>query len=142
MGGGVAEAIKRAGGLEIEREAIAQAPIPIGKAALTTSGSLKAKHVIHAPTMENPVQLTDLDRIKKATLAALQCADENNLKTISMPGMGTGVGAVPKDKAAKTMVQAIKNFKADSLEEVILIGFSDDLVEEFEKALKEMDFLF
>jgi len=54
MGGGVAGAIKEIGGQEIETEAVAKAPIPIGSAVITTAGSLKAKHIIHAPTMEQP----------------------------------------------------------------------------------------
>jgi hypothetical protein len=38
MGAGVAGALKRAGGEEIEREAIAQGPIPLGSAAVTGGG--------------------------------------------------------------------------------------------------------
>ncbi len=41
MGGGVAGAIKRRGGPEIEREAIAQGPIPIGESAVTGAGTLE-----------------------------------------------------------------------------------------------------
>ena len=137
MGGGVAGAIKSVGGSEIETEAVEQAPIPIGHAVLTTAGNLKAKHVIHAPTMEQPAQLTDVGRIKEATRAALECADINNLKRIAIPGMGTGVGRVPKDKAAQAMVEVIRAFKAESLEEVILIDTGDEMVKEFSKALHQ-----
>ena len=137
MGGGVAGAIKSIGGSEIETGAVAQAPIPIGHAVLTTAGSLKAKHVIHAPTMEQPAQLTDVGNIQEATRAALECADINNLKRIAIPGMGTGVGCVPKDKAAQAMVSVIRSFEAHSLEEVILIDIGDEMVKEFGKALKK-----
>ena len=136
MGGGVAGAIKSVGGIEIEQEAVSQAPMPIGHAVITTAGALKAKHVIHAPTMEQPAQLTDIGRIKEATRAALECADRNNLKTIAIPGMGTGVGRVPKDKAASAMVSVIKSFEAHSLEEVILIDMGNEMVKEFERALE------
>jgi O-acetyl-ADP-ribose deacetylase (regulator of RNase III) len=135
MGGGVAGAIKHIGGTEIEEDAVSQAPIPIGHAVITTAGSLKAKHVIHAPTMEQPAQLTDIGRVKEATQAALECADSNDLKVIAMPGMGTGVGRVPKDKAAQAIVSIIKMFKPYSLEEVILIDLGAEMVKEFEKAL-------
>ena len=43
MGGGVAGAIKRAGGQGIEDEAVRQAPIPVGEAVVTGAGSLKAR---------------------------------------------------------------------------------------------------
>jgi len=51
MGDGVAGAIKRRGGKIIEDEARRHAPVPTGKAVITTAGRLKAKYVIHAPTM-------------------------------------------------------------------------------------------
>ena len=43
MGGGVAGAIKRVGGIEIERDAVSKAPIPVGKAIVTTAGVLPCK---------------------------------------------------------------------------------------------------
>ena len=67
MGGGVAGVIRRIGGEEIEREAVRQAPIPIGKAVVTTAGSLPCKKVIHAPTMVNPSERTDTASVRKAT---------------------------------------------------------------------------
>src|SRR5207248_11157324 len=48
MGAGVAGALKRAGGAEIEREAVAKGPVAIGEAVVTTGGELYAKYVIHA----------------------------------------------------------------------------------------------
>jgi O-acetyl-ADP-ribose deacetylase (regulator of RNase III) len=136
MGGGVAGAIKRKGGVEIEKEAVAKAPIPVGKAAITTAGKLKAKYVIHAPTMERPAEPIPIENVRLATRAALQCADKNMLRRISIPGMGTGVGGIPKGEGAKAMVEVVKKFRALSLEEVILIGFDDELVDEFKKALQ------
>ncbi len=121
--------------MEIEMQAVAQAPIPIGAAVITNAGMLQARYVIHAPTMEQPAQLTDLDRIGKATNAALEIADTNSFKKIAIPGMGTGVGRVPLDKAADAMVKAIREFKSTSLQEVILIAFNDELLEAFEAAI-------
>ncbi len=51
MGGGVAGAIKRAGGTVIEQEAMAKGPIPVGEAVVTSAGRLPCRHVIHAATM-------------------------------------------------------------------------------------------
>ncbi len=135
MGGGVAGAIKRIGGIEIEQEAAAQAPIPVGFAVITTAGKLKCRFVVHAPTMEQPASLVDAGNVKEATRAALECADEKGLKVIAFPGMGTGVGGVPKDKAAQAMVSEIKKFKGKSLQEVILVGFDNEMVKAFEEVL-------
>jgi O-acetyl-ADP-ribose deacetylase (regulator of RNase III) len=51
VGGGVAGAINRIGGKEIENEVIKSAPIAVGKAIAINAGKLKAKCVIHAPAM-------------------------------------------------------------------------------------------
>ena len=51
MGSGVAGALKRAGGDEIEREAVAKGPIPLGTAVATKAGRLKAQHVLHGAVM-------------------------------------------------------------------------------------------
>ena len=52
LGGGVAGAIRRRGGDEIQRECDAIGTIPVGAAAITTGGKLPARHVIHAASME------------------------------------------------------------------------------------------
>lgn len=136
MGGGVAGAIKKIGGQEIETEAVSKAPIPIGFAVITASGQLKCKHVIHSPTMEQPASLIDINNVKEATRAALECADENNLKRIAIPGLGTGVGGVPRNKAAKVMIETIINFNEKNIKEVILIDRNKEMVDEWNKAFK------
>lgn len=127
MRGGVAGAIREYGGDSIEKEAMAKAPVAVGKAVLTAAGKLKAKHVIHAPTMEQPVQRTDADAVRKAVRAALKCADENSLRSISFPGMGTGAGRVPYKVAADAMLGEIKNYlekEKSGLERISIVAYS------------------
>lgn len=135
MGGGVAGVIRSRGGTEIEREARKRAPIPIGKAVLTSAGKLPCRFVIHAPTMEQPAQATSLENVKKATLSALECAEEAGLKRIAFPGMGTGVGRVPPNQAARVMVETVGAFAAKSVEEVVFVSFGKDMKSAFEAAL-------
>lgn len=141
MGGGVAWVIKRKGGSVIEDEAVGQAPIGVGSAVLTTGGSLSAKHVIHATTMNEPAQRIDVKNVKKATAAALECASINRIKTIAFPGMGTGVGGVDTGKAAIAMVETIRNFfdSKGTIEEVILVGYEDEMFESFQKAISQYE---
>ena len=136
MGGGVAGIIRRIGGEVIEKEAVEQAPIPIGQAVVTTAGTLSCKKVIHAPTMVNPAERTDAEAVRKATVAALLAADKEGFSTLAFPGMGTGVGRVPLDVAASTMAKAIQSFQAKHLKEVTLIGIDREMVEAFRKAAK------
>ena len=136
MGGGVAGVIKRAGGSIIEEEAISKAPIPIGSAIITTAGSLPFKGVIHAPTMEEPAMATTEEKVRRALRASLELADKMGFKSIAIPGMGTGVGRLPKDIAAKAMIEEIKNFKPVNLEKVILVDIDKELVQKWKEHVR------
>jgi O-acetyl-ADP-ribose deacetylase (regulator of RNase III) len=141
MGGGVALAIKLRGGEEIEREAMAKAPINVGSAAVTTAGRLKAKAVIHASTMQKPAQRVGVNEVRLATRAALQAASQHGFRSVAFPGMGTGVGGVPKDEAARAMLQEIlAHLARDALpERVILVAFDEGLFSAFQEALREAE---
>ncbi|RLI92530.1 MAG: macro domain-containing protein [Candidatus Altiarchaeales archaeon] len=138
MGGGVAYAIKRVGGEEIEREAMKKAPIPLGNAISTNAGKLKAKFIIHAPTMKNPVEKIDIENVRRATLAALKLASKLKVESIAFPGMGTGVGGVNKEDAANAMVNTIKSFINEDkiIKRIILVGFDDELENAFRRVLE------
>ncbi|RLI87482.1 MAG: macro domain-containing protein [Archaeoglobales archaeon] len=136
MGGGVAGAIKRAGGKEIEEEAVAKGPIKIGEAVETTAGKLKAKYVIHSPTMELDFK-TDENKIRLAVRAALKKADELGIESIAFPAMGTGVGGFSREEAAKIMVEEIKKHidGGTGIKKIILTDISEEQVKAFEKVI-------
>lgn len=140
MGGGVAGAIKRKGGIEIEEEARRHAPVPVGEAIATTAGKLKAKYVIHAPTMERPAMRIGLENVEKATRAALLLADKLGLESIAFPGMGTGVGGVPYYDAARKMLEVVKEYidNGTKLREIILVAWGKEAYEEFKKAFEDV----
>jgi O-acetyl-ADP-ribose deacetylase (regulator of RNase III) len=141
MGGGVAGAIKLAGGAEIEREAVRKGPISVGEAVATTAGKLRARHVIHAPTMPRPAMSTDSTSVEKATMASLRIARELKLTSVAVPGMGTGVGGVPPNKAADAMIRAIKQHLSErtSLKRILLVSIDQELADAFASALRELD---
>jgi O-acetyl-ADP-ribose deacetylase (regulator of RNase III) len=136
MGGGVAGAILRFGGEEIQAEAMAAAPIAIGAALVTTAGKLPARAVIHAPTMEEPGMKTEAENVRRAARAALIAADANKHQVVAIPGMGTGVGGVPFEDAARAIVEEIRAHKRAFPETVYLVDRSPDMVEAFEEALR------
>src|SRR5437588_4811198 len=94
MGAGVAGAIKRAGGEEIEREAVAKGPIAIGDAVATGAGRLPARHVIHAAVMGQDL-VTNAVAIRRATRRTLEVAEELGAASAALPAFGTGVGGFP-----------------------------------------------
>lgn len=138
MGGGVAGALRRAGGEEIEREALKHAPVPVGEAVATTAGRLGARWVIHAPTMEQPAMPTTAEKVKRATLAALKCADRIGAGSLVIPGMGTGVGGLPFDAAAESMISALREFRPSGrLRRIILCDRNEEMVSAWREKMEK-----
>jgi O-acetyl-ADP-ribose deacetylase len=125
MGAGVAGAIKRAGGEEIEREAMALAPIAVGQAVATGAGKLKAKHVVHAAVMGQDLQ-TSAEVVSQATRRTLEVADELGAHSLALPAFGTGVGGFPIERCAELMVAEARAFESDNLERVVFAVFGHD----------------
>jgi len=133
MGGGVALAIRRAGGKEIEQEAIDQAPIPVGMAVATTAGHLPYRYVIHAPTMRRPHQRIPPENVGQATRAAVETADRLGCESLAIPGLGTRTGKVNYTVAAREMFNAIASFKPATLRHIVLIDIDKKMVEAWRK---------
>jgi len=136
MGGGSAGAIKKAGGEEIEKAAVAEAPLEIGKAIATTSGNLDYQYIIHAPTMISPTEKAESYNVAMSVRGALILADDLKIKVLAMPGMGTGIGEFPKKEAAQVMVEEINKFKPIELQKIILIDLDQELVDAWQKMKK------
>lgn len=135
MGGGVAGAIKRAAGTEVEREAVKSAPIRVGKAVLTSGGKTKFRGIIHAPTMPEPGMHIPVHNVALATKAALTLADEKGFESVAIPGMGTGVGGVSPEEAARAMVESVRTFSPRALKSVVLVDVDPAMVEAWRGAI-------
>ena len=140
MGAGVAGAIKRAGGAEIEREAVSKGPIPIGEAVATGAGRLKARYVIHAAAMGQDLR-TDTEKIRAATANSLKRADELGLKSIAFPALGTGVGGFSYRQAAEVMIRAMRQHLTGQtpLEEIILALYGQQAYDAFATELARQE---
>ena len=134
MGAGVAGAIKRAGGDEIEREAVAKGPIPLGSAVATGAGRLAAHHVIHAAVMGQDL-VTSADLIRRATVSSLEVADELGCESLALPAFGTGVGGFPVDECAQIMVEAVRGYVPNSVRRVVCAVYGPDAERAFKTAL-------
>jgi O-acetyl-ADP-ribose deacetylase len=106
-GGGVAGAIARAAGPDLERESREKAPIGLGEAVATTAGDLPSRWVIHAATMALDGR-TSADIIRRATAATLWKADELGARSLALVAFGTGVGGFPVDHAADIEVDEVR----------------------------------
>ena len=130
-GGGVAGAISRAGGPEVQRESDERAPIGLGEAVETTAGDMPARCVIHAATMElgGP---TSAEIIERATASTLAKAEELGCQSLALVAFGTGVGGFPLDEAARLMVGVAREHQGE-LERIVFAVHGD----EAERAVRE-----
>jgi O-acetyl-ADP-ribose deacetylase len=135
-GGGVAGAIVRAGGREIQAESERLAPIELGAAVATSAGALPARWVIHAATMQlgGP---TSAEAIRDATASTLRTADELGARSLGLVAFGTGVGGFPLSEAARIEVEEVRRHLGgqSGLERVVFCVFGDEAREAFVAAL-------
>jgi len=114
-GGGVAGAIVRRGGYVIQQESDAwvkvHGPVRTGGAAITGAGALPARYVIHAV---GPVWGSggEDDKLANAVRSALALAEQRGLRSISLPGISSGIFGFPKERCAQIMIRVAREFLA------------------------------
>lgn len=135
MGAGVAGAIKRAGGEEIEREAVAKGPIEVGDAVATGAGRLSARYVVHGAVMGQDLR-TSGALIERVTRRCLEVADELGCESIALPAFGTGVGGFPLDECARLMAAAARAYEPRTLRRVVFAVFGEEAEGAFRAALR------
>jgi O-acetyl-ADP-ribose deacetylase (regulator of RNase III) len=108
-GGGVAAAIVRIGGQIIQEESDKIGFVPVGSAAITTSGKLPCKAVIHAvgPRMGEGDENA---KLRSAIRASLLIASEKKFRDIAIPAVSSGIFGFPKDKCAAILTSESLNF--------------------------------
>jgi O-acetyl-ADP-ribose deacetylase len=139
LGAGVAGAIRRKGGDQVQRECDAIGSVPVGFAAITTGGKLKAKYVIHAASM-GLGGLTSADTLRRSTAHSLRLAAERRLKTIAFPAIGTGIARFPMQECAQIMLEEVARHLevGTSLEAVYFVLFDEEGYETFTRTWKQM----
>jgi O-acetyl-ADP-ribose deacetylase (regulator of RNase III) len=139
LGGGVAGAIRRKGGEAIQRECDAIGSIPVGGAAITTGGKLRARFVIHAASMQLGGETT-ARALRSSTAHALRIAAERGLRSIAFPAVGTGIAGFAIPECARIMLREVVEHlkKSTSLEKIHFVLFDAQALSEFEKVLEEM----
>jgi O-acetyl-ADP-ribose deacetylase (regulator of RNase III) len=134
MGAGVAGAIKRAGGEEIEREAVAKGPIDVGDAVATGAGRLRARYVIHGAVMGQDLRTND-ELVSRTTARCLEVADELGVESLALPAFGTGVGGFPLEQCARLMVRVATAFEPRALRRVVFAVYGPEAERAFEDAV-------
>ena len=136
LGAGVAGAILRKGGESIQEECNEIGSIPIGYAAITGGGKLKARYVIHAASMGLGDSRTTAKSLRTSTAHALRLAAERKLKSIAFPAVGTGVSGFPMEECSQIMLaEAAQHLKGEtSLETIYFVLFDARARDTFQRA--------
>jgi O-acetyl-ADP-ribose deacetylase (regulator of RNase III) len=137
-GGGVAAAIAGAAGSELERASAEHPEVPVGEAAWTTAGNLKARWVIHAvgPVWSGGGQ-GEPELLAGAYRSALRVAGELGARSIAFPSISTGIYGFPLHQAAAIAVDAVRDASDDhaSVELIRFCLFSDGDLAAYREAL-------
>lgn len=104
-----------------------------------TGGNLLCKFVIHTP-VPKPDDDDVEDRIRRATLSALERAETLAVATVAMPAMCAGFPANMMSRCAEIMLEATLLFgkRARSLQRVVYCLFDEEDYEVFENALRQV----
>jgi O-acetyl-ADP-ribose deacetylase len=139
LGAGVAGAIRAGGGASIQAECDKIAPIPIGEAAVTGAGNLKARFVIHAASMRLGGRTTE-DALRNSTRNSLKRAAECGVESIAFPAIGTGIAGFPIDRCATVMLEEIRDHlrTGASLKRVEMVLFDARGLNAFQDALAKI----
>jgi len=127
LGGGVAGAIARAGGPQIQAECRSIGRIEVGDAAITGGGDLPARFVIHAASMRLGGR-TSADSLRRSTRRSLELARQTSLRSIAFPAVGTGIARFPLQECARIMVEEViaHSRNPTTLREVRFVLFGGD----------------
>lgn len=137
-GGGVAAAIVRKGGAEIQEESREwvrrHGPVPVGGVAVTGAGRLKAKYVIHAVGPRCGVE--PIEKLEEAVENALKKAEELGLASIAFPAISTGVFGCPYGEAAAAMARAMARAAPAlrSVKKIVVCLYGDEAYRAFLQA--------
>jgi O-acetyl-ADP-ribose deacetylase (regulator of RNase III) len=139
LGGGVAGAIRRKGGDQIQRECNDIGSIPVGGAAITSGGKLRARFVIHAASMQFGGETT-AHALRSSTAHSLRIAAETGLRTIAFPAVGTGIAGFPLPECARIMLREVAEHlkKPTSIEKIYFALFDAQALSEFDKVRSEL----
>jgi len=139
LGGGLAGAIRRKGGPRIQAECDEIGAVPVGGAAITSGGNLKARHVIHAASMQLG-GATTAHALRSSTAHALRIAAQNGLKSVALPAIGAGIGGFPMHECAEIMLrETAKHFEhGTSIEKVYFVLFDKEAFGMFERVFQEL----
>lgn len=126
MGSGVAGALRRGAGQEINEEAVSKGPVELGGVAVTDAYDLDAEWVIHAAAMPHygDGEATP-ESIRDATRNTVEKADELGAESLVIPALGCGVAGFDLVDGARLIAEELAVYDPETLEAVRFIAYGD-----------------
>jgi O-acetyl-ADP-ribose deacetylase (regulator of RNase III) len=123
MDGGAARALREKAGDDIVAAASEKAPVEPGSVAVTDGFDLHATYVIHAVTLGS-TELSKESVIRQATVNTLEAADKHECNSLVFPVLGAGIGNIPRQDAARYIIEEIDSYEPEVLSDVRIIGLT------------------
>lgn len=123
LGSGFGNAIALRGGPAIRKELENLGPLKVTEVVVTTAGSMKAKHIIHADGPK--FQEANLEeKLKTTIINVLKAAESNGIERIAFPPMGSGFYGVPIDASVSMTIDTIAEYLkgGSEIKEVVVCG--------------------
>ncbi len=137
-GGGVAAALARAGGEQVQRESDewvrTHGPVRPGQAVVTTAGRMPAGMIVH---VVGPRYRTGQDNeglLAQAVRAALDAAADAGATSIALPAISAGIFGYPLEEATRLIARTCASWLADgssALRDIALVGFDQRTTDQF-----------
>ena len=128
MGGGVAGAIHRAAGQELEDETRPLAPINPGEAVMTSAPNLPNRHIIHCLGPVYGMDEPSATLLASCYQRALELAEGADLESLAFPAISTGAFGFPMEQAAEVASRTVLARTGDlkSVRHLRWVLFSDE----------------
>ena len=127
MGSGVAGALRRGAGEEINEAAVSKGPVELGEVAVTDAFDLDADYVVHAAAMPHYGDgEATAESIRAATRNALEAADERGCASVVLPALGCGVAGFDLEEGARIICETVAGYEPTTLSDVRIVGYSDE----------------
>jgi len=128
-GSGLCGIIHKEAGPELEIKCKEIGGCKKGEAVITEGFNLKAKYIIHAVGPHYILDSQDREKLlKNCYLNILRLADENQIKSLAIPSISTGIYKYPIEEATEIVLNVVSDFikKDNNIEEIIFVLFSEE----------------
>lgn len=120
LGSGVSGALRRAAGPRLQEAMTRLGPIEAGDVAMTGSFRLGAVGaILHAATVSG----TD-GVVQQALNRCLEIAADNGFRSITVPGLGTGVGGMRRDRFGQILASVLSRVGAKRPARLVVLGWT------------------